>query len=300
MKRSHLFSYFLILLGASCWGSIGLFNRLLGADGVSMLNRVAVRNIGALLLLSVVFLLFRRQVFRIRLRHIPIFMASGIISVLGLAWFYFNCQMECSLAVAGILLYLAPSFVMIAGAVLWKSPFTCRKTIVLLLSLIGCCFVSGLIGNETVIPSPKGLLMGLFSALCYASYTIFAHYGLRYYDSLTMIYWTFVFAGLGSLLFLDLPDLASVLGNSASSLHILGLIVVATVLPYLLYTQGLDNADPCYASLLSNIEPVVAALIGVIAFGEKLDIWLILGIAFILFGTVILAMQRKNSPEIGR
>jgi len=54
MKRSHLFSYFLILLGASCWGSIGLFNRLLGADGVSMLNRVAVRNIGALLLLSVV------------------------------------------------------------------------------------------------------------------------------------------------------------------------------------------------------------------------------------------------------
>ncbi len=45
-----------------------------------------------------------------------------------------------------------------------------------------------------------GIGLGVVSGLCYASYTVFGHYGLAHYESYTMIYWTFLVAGLGSVL----------------------------------------------------------------------------------------------------
>ena len=112
-------SYLYVVLGAVCWGLIGLFNRALGELDVSVFQRVCIRNFGALLLLTAVFAVTRRSVFRIQLRHLPWFFGSGLISIFGLSLVYFQCQAECSLAVAGILLYLAPSFVVLMSAVLW-------------------------------------------------------------------------------------------------------------------------------------------------------------------------------------
>ena len=71
MKKT--ISYLYVILGAACWGFIGLFNRMLGEAGVSVWNRVFIRNFISLVLLTVVFALFHRQVFRIRLKHLPIF-----------------------------------------------------------------------------------------------------------------------------------------------------------------------------------------------------------------------------------
>jgi len=125
MKKS--ICYFYVVFGAACWGFIGLFNRMLGDVGVSVGTRVTVRNLFALALLTVIFGLFHRQVFRIQARHLPIFLGAGILSVLGMAVAYFQCQMLCSLAVAGVLLYLAPSFVVLMSAALWHAPITKRK-----------------------------------------------------------------------------------------------------------------------------------------------------------------------------
>ena len=194
--------YLYVILAAACWGVIGLFNRILGQLGVGVLQRVTLRNFGALVVLTAVFALVRRDVFRVKPRHLPLFMGSGIVSVLGLSVVYFQCQMECSLAVAGILLYLAPSFVVLMSAALWKAPITRRKVTALVLALVGCALVSGIVGGE-VTASPRGLLLGVASGFCYATYTVFSRYTLRHYDSLTMTYWTFVFAGLGSLAFWD-------------------------------------------------------------------------------------------------
>ncbi|MBQ3533463.1 MAG: DMT family transporter, partial [Oscillospiraceae bacterium] len=187
--------YLYVILGAASWGLIGLFNRILGELEVSVFQRVCIRNFGALLLMTAVFALARRETFRIKLRHLPIFLGSGIISVVGLGLVYFQCQMECSLAVAGILLYLAPSFVVLMSAALWKAPITKRKVAALVLAFFGCVLVSGIMGGD-LTASPRGLLLGVASGFCYATYTVFAHYGMQHYDSLTMTYWTFVVAGL--------------------------------------------------------------------------------------------------------
>ena len=297
MKKT--ISYAFVILAAVCWGYIGVFNRLLASAGVDMSNRVFVRNFFSFVLLTLVFALVRREVFRVRLRDLPIFMGSGFLSILTLSWVYFNCQMECSLAVAAILLYLAPSMVVLMSAALWKSPITRRKVAALALALLGCALVSGVVGGE-LTGTPRGLLFGVASAFCYATYTIFAHYGLARYPVYTMIYWTFFFAGLGSLLFLDLPALLPGLVTARGVAGAAGLVLVATVLPYLFYTKGLEGVESGKASIIANVEPVVAALNGVVLFHEKLSVWVLLGIVCVLGTVVLLAKDEKKEIRNGK
>ena len=282
--------YLCVILGAACWGLIGLFTRTLGELGVGVFQRVTIRNLGALVVMTLVFALTRRQVFRIKMRHLPLFVGSGLFSVQGMTLCLFLSQQECSLAVSGILLYLAPSFVVLMGAALWKAPITKRKAAALCLAFLGCVLVSGIVGGELTI-SALGLAAGIASGFCYATYTFFAHYVMDHYDSLTMTYWTFVFAGLGSLLFWDTQVMTNVFTSGGGIVSALGLIVIATVLPYLLYTKGLEGVESGKASIMANVEPVVGALVGVFVFGEVLSVWVILGVVCMLCGVMLLAKE---------
>ena len=286
MKKSV--SYLCIILSAVCWGCIGLSNRMLTQAGMELGNRVFVRNFGTLVVLTVVFALLNREVFRVKLKHLPIFMASGLVSVLLLSIVYFQCQTMCSLSVAAILLYLAPSFVVLFSAVLWKTPLTKRKLAALGISLLGCVLVSGVLGGGASA-SWAGIALGVASGLTYASYTVFSHYGLAHYDSYTMTYWTFVFAGLGSILLADFPALGLVLRQPNAVLGCVLVVIVSTALPYCLYTMGLEGVESGKASIITNIEPMVETLMGVVVFHETLTIWTVLGIVCVLGAVTLLA-----------
>lgn len=83
-----------------------------------------VRNFGGMLLLLVIFAVKDRGVFRIKREHLKYFFGTGVVSVMLFTMCYFSCQQICSLAVASVLLYTSPSFVVLLSAVLWKEPVT--------------------------------------------------------------------------------------------------------------------------------------------------------------------------------
>ena len=69
---------------------------------------------------------------------------------------------------------------------------------------------------------------------------------------------------------------------------LVGLVVVSTVLPYILYTRGLARLDSGKAAILASVEPVVAALVGVFAFQEPMSVMVVLGLGCILASVYIL------------
>ena len=202
----------------------------------------------------------------------------------------------CLLYGAAVLLYLAPSFVVIFSAVLWKTPLTKRKLIALVVSLLGCVMVSGIIGGD-MTASWAGIGLGVLSGLCYASYTVFAHYGLAYYESYTMIYWTFLVAGLGSVFFADFETLPLAFSGTQGIVGVCGVVIVATVLPYIFYTKGLEGVESGRASIITNIEPVVETLVGVFVFKEALTVWTVLGMACVFGCVILLANGDKKCEE---
>ncbi|MCQ2451646.1 MAG: DMT family transporter [Oscillospiraceae bacterium] len=134
-----------------------------------------------------------------------------------------------------------------------------------------------------------GLLMGLGSGLFYALYSIFGRYALVHYKPFTVTFYTFLVAGIGSAVLTKPEDLATIAASPRAIVMYLCLMVFSTVLPYLLYTKGLhDLGDSGTASILASIEPVVASLVGILAFGEPLTLGVVLGLACILISIYIL------------
>lgn len=81
---------------------------------------------------------------------------------------------------------------------------------------------------------------------------------------------------------IDLPSIVSVLG--------LGLL--CAVLPYLLYTKGLEQIEAGQASILATIEPFVAAAVGVIFFAEALTPVKIIGMGLIFAAIAVLNIRK--------
>ena len=150
-ERAKRLAYLQILSAAALWGIIGVWNRALMSRGLAPTDIAAVRNLGGMALLCLLLSLRDRSVFRIRREHLPYFLGTGIVSVVFFTVCYFSCQKLCSLAVASILLYTAPSFVVILSAILWREPVTRRKLSALALTLIGCALVCGVFGGDLTV-----------------------------------------------------------------------------------------------------------------------------------------------------
>ena len=286
-KTAPWAAYLSILTAAALWGIIGIWNRQLMALGLSPTGIVAVRNFGGMALLAAIFAVRDRSVFRVQKAHLKYFFGTGIVSVVLFTVCYFSCQKLCSLAVASILLYTAPSFVVVMSAILWKEPVTKKKLAALALTLVGCALVCGIFAGDLTVTA-SGVLLGLGSGFFYALYSIFGRYALAHYGSMTVTVWTFLFAGPASLLLVKPAEMTAVLAQPKAWLLAAALVVFSTVLPYILYTAGLAKVEAGKASIMASLEPVVAALTGVVLFSEPMGMQTLLGILCVLAGVYIL------------
>ena len=270
------------------WGCQGLPSRALAGLGMPALPIMVLRDLGGAALLALLFLLTDRAAFRVRLRELPLLALMGMSGVLGMNLLYYRSQQVSSLAVAAILLYTAPSIVVLFSTLIWKDPLTKRKLCALGLAFLGCSFVAGLL-NGSLSLSVQGLLLGLGTALTYASYTLFGRKALTWHGALTVLFYALLFAGLGALVLCPTQELALLVTTSGAIPQTLCMMLFATVLPYVLYTKALAWLDDSgKAAILASVEPVVAALLGIVAFGEPLTLGVALGLVCVLGAVVLL------------
>ena len=282
-----------VLAAGTFWGTMGFFARSLYAAGFGPLEVAQTRITTGLILVGLYILLFNRSQFKVKLKDIWCFLGTGIVSLLLFSICYFSALNYTSLAVAAILLYTAPFFVMLMSLVLFKEKMNGKKVMALLLAFTGCVLVSGVGGDEDV--SWIGILLGLGSGFFYALYSIFGRYAInRGYGAWTMTFYTFLFCAIGCAFLSDWQVIGSALGNGSTVLWILGLGLVTAFLPYVLYSMGLESMESSKASILASVEPVVSALFGVFVFREALSAWGVLGIAMVLSAIVVLNVKKKT------
>lgn len=295
MKRRAIAA---VVAAASLWGLMGLFVRRFSAAGLGSLETTQLRITLGCLLLGAYLLLFHREKFRVRLRDLWCFVGTGIVSLLLFSCCYFRTMTLTSLAVAGVLLYTAPVFVMLLSALLFRERITGAKTAALLMAVVGCGLVSG-IGAGSVL-SAEGLALGLGSGFFYALYSIFGRYAIRRgYDSWTITFYTFLFCAAGGALLCSWGDLGKALLSGGAPLWLWAVLMglLTAFAAYLLYTWGLQRIESSRASILASVEPVVAALVGVFVFEETLPLSTILGILLVLGAIVVLSWPKRiNNP----
>ena len=285
-------AYLYIIAAASLWGLIGLFVKILSAQGFSSMQIVALRSLASAVCITVVLCKLGKEYFRVRWQDLWLFIGTGILSLTFFNYCYFNCINASSLAAAALLLYTAPIFVMLMSLVLFHERFTITKGIALLTTFIGCALITGIL-NTAADFSFTALLYGLGSGIGYALYSIFGKFAVRKYSSATISAYTFYFSTLSSLPLADFSA-SNVQWNITTLLAALGIGGLCAVIPYLLYNRGLQEVEATQASILATVEPLVAACVGILCFNEPVTWQKLAGIALILASVIILNLHSKN------
>ncbi|MDY2627161.1 MAG: DMT family transporter [Lachnospiraceae bacterium] len=142
----------LIVLSAGIlWGMIGIFIRTLSAAGLSSLQIVFMRVVFGGLLLSAAALIKDYKMLKIRWKDCWCFLGTGIAGFAFFNYCYFSTMQYASLSVAAVLLYMAPSFVILFSSVLFQERITFRKICALIFAFSGCMCATGLFAGETVL-----------------------------------------------------------------------------------------------------------------------------------------------------
>lgn len=215
---------------------------------------------------------------------------------IGLNWvLLFESYRYTSVAVATLCYYMAPIFVMIASPFVLKDKLTVKKTICVLIALIGMIFVSGVLdGGTSGISEIKGILFGLGAAALYAS-VVMMNQGLKEvptYDKTIM--------QLGAAAVVLIPyvlaveDLSAVVLTPLIVVMLLIVGVVHTGIAYALYFGSMNGLKAQTVALFSYIDPIVAIILSALFLKEPMTVYSVIGAVLVLGATMISELPEKH------
>lgn len=220
-----------------------------------------------------------RRKLRFSLRDLVFFVPFGLV---GVTVFYASYQLaieRCGAALASVLLYTAPIWVVVLSPWVLGERITLRKAVALVLAVSGVFLVSGE-GELTL--NPLGLLFGLLSGFSYALYYLFGKRFLAGYPTSYTFSYALLVGGLGLLPFLRVQEKTAVAWGA-----LVFLAFFSTYGAYSLYFAGLKRLPASKAAIIATLEPVVAAIVAHLWWKENLTILAILGSGLILAAAVL-------------
>ena len=277
-----------VAVAASIWGTLGLFAKILYAQGVSFESLVAVRAfVGWLAVIG--FLLATQGVrgLRVARRDLAFLLPLGLVGIGTFYLLYFYTVRESTVGTAAILLYSAPAFVVVLAWLFLKEPLNAAKVFALLLTVGGIFLVAGAYDPANLEVSSKILLTGLLSGLTYGLYAILGRPLAEHLSPAVILSYALAF-GSALLLVAALPTLDTLAGLPAGSYALLLMLaVVHTTLAFALYTFGIRHLGAGRAAIVATVEPVVAGILSVTLLGEELSALKVMGALLVLAGAVL-------------
>ncbi len=281
MRKGVLF----VLLGAAMWATLPIFSRYVYSNGSDPVTAAAWRAYLAAGIFLVWFLA-DGTLKKLCWKELPFYLLYGVVGVGGTFLFYMLAVERLSTAMAAMLLYTAPAFVILLNRIFYREPITKTKLIALLCTFGGCFLVVRGYDPAALFASGGGILIGLLSGVSYSMVTVLGRAAGRKHDSRTNAGLMILF---GSLIFLFLRPPWELTAPSAPLwLGYAGLALIGSVGAYLAYLRGLScGLEGGVASITATAEPVIATLLGVLCFGDLLEIWQVLGIAVVFTGVAL-------------
>jgi len=198
-----------------------------------------------------------------------------------------------SASVIAVILAATPIVAAILGLVLRTETLHARFWIGAVLSLVGVAVVAVGAGGE-VSGDAKGVALGLLTASTWALYSILITPLMQRYSA-TRISATVVAVSWVPLLVVGRPQVAEQHWNLGWWVWFL--LVFATlgplVLTNVLWFRSLDRIGPSRATLATNLQPFVAAVLAVILLGERPGVSLFVGGGLIAVGILLARRPRR-------
>ena len=294
---------FIVILSGIFWGSSCLFvDYLKTHTPATSVQITAIRIVLAALVLNLWLIVKGKgfSLYKISGKSWLLCAISGFCSVVAMGMFYYSCMVETSAAVAVILLYTAPLFVMIMSLFFFKEKMTVQKMVAFVIAIVGCALVSGIASGSRI--SALGIFLGLMSGFTYSLYGIFTSIFMKENkDTLTFTALSFFFAAIGALIISkpwEIVKFTLEVENIPLTLIMYLLLAVCTaVIPFFLYSKGIEGVKPDVASILAFSEPLMACVFGTVVLGQDMDVFGVIGIICVCAAIVVLNVNFKKKAE---
>ena len=269
--------YFAIFGAAVLWGLIGPVSKLAFQGGAAPMEVAFFRALFAWIFFSLQALCQGNM--RFSWRDLVFFVPFGLV---GVTVFYASYQLaieRCGAALASVLLYTAPIWVVALSPWVLGERITFAKAAALALAISGVFLVSG---EKEIALNPLGLLFGLVSGFSYALYYLIGKRFLVGYPTSYTFSYALLVGSLGLLPFLRVHEKTGLAWGA-----IVFLAFFSTYIAYSLYFAGLRRLPASRAAIIATLEPVVAALVAHLWWKESFSGLAALGSGLILVAAIL-------------
>ena len=279
--RSGIRSKTGIAISMVIFGTIGIFRRYIDMPSAML---ACLRGIigGAFLSFLLLFKGKKADNSAVR-KNLFLLCLSG--ALIGINWIMmFEAYRFTSVSVATLCYYMAPVFVILASAVLFRERITVMKACCIAAAVIGMVLVSG---ADLRGGSAKGVLLGLSAAVLYATVVILNKkiQNVPPYEK-TIV--QLLSAGLVLVPYVLIAE--SPHGMTLSGKTIVLVLIVAilhTGISYAIYFGSIEKLRMQTVALFSYIDPVVAVLLSALILKERIGVSGWIGAALILGATFL-------------
>ncbi len=201
--------------------------------------------------------------------------------------------------VTGVIHFTYPIFVTVILTIFFRERLSVLTMSAILIAIAGI-YSLGVLGGDAAYVEGENSLVGflivLLSGVGCAAYMVSVNKSsVGRYPSLLLSFWllllsAIVFGGFS----IAIGDMTLVT-DSEVIFNLLALALIATVLSNVLLVYSIKIIGSTYASILGAIEPVTAVMVGLILFGDTLNLPIVVGVLLIFcsVGIIIYKGSRK-------
>lgn len=207
-----------------------------------------------------------------------------------------------SIALGTMFMFTSQIWVAILSYFIFKEEFTPKKIVAICLTLAGCFMMCKVYDLKNLNLNLKGVLLGLISGITFALQIIFAKISSKKYNQNTLLAYSFIFASLFLIPFMNMENTLNILISTNNlypiikNIFIIG--VFTTVIANGAYLKSVEYIEVGIASIIATLEIPIAAIIAYFVFHQTLDIIQITGMFLIIISVIILEIQLKNINKI--
>jgi drug/metabolite transporter (DMT)-like permease len=274
------------------WGSNFVFGKILVQDfSPALLTMLR-------LLFIVLFLIglssYKKHFKRVNKSDLLAVFFLGVIGVFINQWSFFVGLQTADPTTSALILATTPILTSILAAIFLKEKLTIRMLMGSIVAIIGIYFVVAK-GDLSSLHIDKGLLWIVITMITFAIMIIMTRLLSDRIDPLTITLYSNVVGLIVSIPFAFVLDTHVQISSKVSDWSFLiGTAVVVHGIATLIWNNNIRHVDASKASILSNLEPFVAMIMGLILLYKPITGAEILGSLFIVGGVVLSTYQRKK------
>ena len=286
-----------VFITGCLWGTTGLFVKLMETQGSSPSYTSLLRLFfGAAMLIIPTIFLEGLKAFRIGRKTLVSCILLGIVCQGTFNILYSMSISMNGMSVGSVLLYTAPVFTSITSMLLFKEKLNLLKWSALLVNVAGCALTAtgGKIGSVEL--APLGILIGVGAGFTYAMTAVFGKIAMQEDSSPFVVAAYNLLFGCLFIAFVRRPWI-TVENPFHTRLLLTGLLLglIPTALAYGFYFSGLSGiTQTSKVPIVASVEPVVATIIGVLALGESINGFRIMGILMVLLSILMFSKKAED------